>query len=256
MVAAHRDFHVIDGKCSRNYWEDLGLQSWQLLVIALITTLFFLAVFVGCIYYVILMAIRRFRKTRPSGEPVPTESFVDKGAAEKQKSVTGKRPPHVKQAEKKHSFKKKTQRLEGTRAQLRSEMNVLMEKEEEEGDERNRGTSMVAEERRSTSVVAEERRSTSVVYEERRRGTSVVDEERRRVTSKVVEKRRGASMLVKERRGASMVDEETDDDEVPSTSIRPLTKFILPLYYSNGHGEVLSVMEWRVACYMIAVWGK
>ncbi|KAK8390274.1 hypothetical protein O3P69_010157 [Scylla paramamosain] len=194
-----------------------GLQNWQLLVIALISTLFFLSVFIGCIYYVILTIIRRLRKTRPSGDPVPTESFVDKGASEKRRSLAGEGVLGVKQA-KKHSFKRKSQRLERTRAQLRREMNVLRDKEEEEGEEGRRGASVVVEERK---------RVTSTVVEEGRRGTStVVEEERRRATSMVVEERkRGTSMLV-----------ETDDDEVPSTSIRPLTKFILPLHYSNGHG--------------------
>lgn len=45
--------------------------------------------------------------------------------------------------------------------------------------------------------------------------------------------------------GTSTVAEE-EDDTVPATSIRPLTKFILPLHYSHSQGEPHYVMHWRL----------
>lgn len=179
--------HNINGRCSRNYWEDLGLQNWQLLLIALITTLFFLAVFVGCLYYFLIKIVRKYRRTRPSGEPAPADSFKGGGGTAKRNNVARAAVPGVKVAAMRHSIRRHSQELERTRTQLRREMDILKEKEEEE------------EEEKEGEEEEEDEETTS--------GTSTEGSR------------------------------EVEDDIVPASSIRPLTKFILPLHYSHSHGS-------------------
>ncbi|XP_050701666.1 uncharacterized protein LOC126987988 isoform X2 [Eriocheir sinensis] len=179
------EFHDHDGQCSRNYWEDLGLQNWQLLTISLVIMLFFLAVFVGCLYYVFLRIVRKYRRTRPSGDPPPTNSFQVIGGSKKNSLAEDSAAQDVKKVEMRQSMRRKSLRIERTRSQLLREREIMEREREEQQEEEERRMRRMARIKTVTEVDVG----------------------------------------------------EGGGDVVPVTSIRPLTKFILPLHYSNNQGE-------------------
>ncbi|KAK8740538.1 hypothetical protein OTU49_002959 [Cherax quadricarinatus] len=76
-------FQQYGERCTRNL---LGLQQWEMLLIALFVTLLFLAVFLGCIYFLVSRLARRYRQTLPAGELVPG-SFQDSSPSSKRGSI-------------------------------------------------------------------------------------------------------------------------------------------------------------------------
>ncbi|XP_042220900.1 uncharacterized protein LOC121865480 isoform X5 [Homarus americanus] len=72
ICTCNSGFHNHGGRCSRNFWEDLGLQQWELLLVALVITLVFLAIFMGCMYFFVSKLARRYRQTIPADGLVPS----------------------------------------------------------------------------------------------------------------------------------------------------------------------------------------
>ena len=165
-------------------------------------------------YSSILSICRKYRRTRPSGDLAPLESFKTEGASNKRFSLAWEGVSNVKVAEVKHTIRRQSLRMERTRALLRREMDVLKEKEKEEEEER-------ASTIRRQSLRVERTRALL------RRELDVLKEKEE---GEEEERASGVSMAV-----------DAKDNVVPSTSIRSLTKFILPLHYNHSHGKT----QWR-----------
>lgn len=82
-----------------------------------------------------------------------------------------------------------------------------------------------------TRAIAELRREREIKEREREEQQEEKEEEEEKMKQTMTRTKRMARIKTVTEVGG-------DDDAVPTTSIRPLTKFILPLHYSHNQGDV------------------